>query len=509
VLLDLHAGALVDTLSGATWSPAEVTRLAAQRTAELQGAGLRPGQRVIVPYSNRREFFVDLLALWRCGACAVPIDPRLTSYEIGNIVAAVQPTHAVWVDGAEAALGDALDHAGVPRVDWRARAHPASGPAHIALDADALILFTSGTTGTPKGVVHTHRSLRARWNVQREVMGIESFERTLCAVPSGFAWGLIGNCLYPWLSGRTLVTAPAFRNDIALRLGALCDEFQITYLPLVPALWKMVVKMAPPPRTGTLRSAASGTAPLHAMLWEQIANWCGTRDVFNIYGITETGWIAGRTLRDGPAADGNVGRPWGCQVRVLDSGATDGDAPYAHAEKAAGDVGHVWVQSASLMRGYFNRDADTRAAIAAGWFSTGDLGRIDTDGALTIVGRDKDMISVGGIKVYPEDIDAVLLRHPEVTDACAFAGDDALQGESVATALVLRSGDAGQLASVFAWAAQHLARHQLPRRWYVVREIARSARGKLIRADVARACAAGTPVEQAALEKQLRAAATA
>lgn len=514
MFLSLRPGGLIDAPSGNTWAQDEVERRIQLRMGAFVRRGLQHGQRVILHYDNRREFFVDLLALWRLGICAVPVDPRLTPYALAHVAAAVAPAATLWSESSDVAARSALQSLDVTHIepdDATPRHSTADSYAPLQLDDAALILFTSGTTAAAKGVVHTHRSLCARWHVQREILGVAPFARTLCAVPVNFAWGLVGNALYAWLSGQTLVIAPAFRNDVVLQLGTLCDEFAVTYLPLVPTLWKTALKMARPPRRGTLLRASSGTAALTAPLWTNIGEWTGTRDVLNIYGITETGWIAGASSANLAAADGLVGQGWGCTISILQGNDTGNGAPWSLRPCAPGEVGHVWVQSASLMAGYFGRTEDTRRITAAGWLCTGDLGSLDpATGALRLSGRDKDMINVGGVKVYPEDVDAVLSEHQDVADVCTFAVDDFFQGESVAVAIVLsKAGTETKLAAVVDWAQDRLARHQVPRRWYLVADIARSPRGKLIRSDIARACADREPVNLVRLESPRRTQASA
>ena len=233
------------------------------------------------------------------------------------------------------------------------------------LDDDALILFTSGTTGTPKGVLHSFRSLLARIALNQFHIPRAARARTLSVLPTHFGHGLIGNCLTVLLDRQPLLLAPATNLDVSGHLGAIIDEHDITFMSSVPTLWKRVLGTVPPPENGRLTRVHVGSAPLSAELWNGIAEWAGTRDVVNMYGITETAnWIAGASLADHEAADGLVGDMWGGTAAVLDG------AGEIHAQ----GEGELLVQSPSLMRGYFQLPEQTNAVLRNGWFHTAILG---------------------------------------------------------------------------------------------------------------------------------------
>jgi long-chain acyl-CoA synthetase len=246
-----------------------------------------------------------------------------------------------------------------------------------------------------------------------------------------------------------------------------------------------------------------GTAPLPGNLWKGISEWGGGAEVLNVYGITETGWIAGCGFDPLHADEPPVGEPWGAVIKVLESGATD-QGPGLIRECKTGESGHVWVQTPSLMKGYFQRDDLTAAVVTRGWFSTGDLGAVDESGRLYLRGREKELINVGGAKIYPRDIDAALEGLPGVDDVCCFSFEDAMLGENVAVALVLNDPNEAELARVYRAALDRLAVHQLPRRWFLVDQIPRTLRGKLNRADVAAHCAGQPMHDQRNLERRIK-----
>jgi acyl-CoA synthetase (AMP-forming)/AMP-acid ligase II len=501
MLVDLKVGSLHEPLTGRRWDPSEITRRWLQRAAFYRDADLRPGDRVFLHFGNAPELFVELLAIWTLGGCVAPIDPRLTPFEVETLAASAAPRFSVWLGTPDeeaarpvAALGARLVDASQP---YAPKAEDSVLPSEAIgrLDDDALILFTSGTTGQPKGVVHTHRSLRARWIALREALGVAKFRRTLCLLPTHFGHGLICNCLFPWLSGQDLYLVPPFRSDLMIELGSLIDRCGITFLSSVPTVWRLALKTARPPVGGTLERVFCGSAPLSATLWKGIQEWTGTREVWNAYGITETGsWLAGSSLDELAVEDGFVGVGWGSIVRVLRSDTVEVPPGLAQ-ECGPGEAGHVWVNTAGLMRGYLGRDDLTRRVVRDGWFSTGDIGLLDGRGLLYLRGREREEINKGGMKVYPGDIDSVVERFEQTSDVCAFAFEDALYGEDVGVAVVLRATEPAVLRELLAWARRHLAKHQLPRRWYLLDEIPRSSRGKVNRSAVARHCAALEPLD--------------
>ena len=497
MLITRTVGRIVEPLSGRSWSPAAVMDRARARSMEYGALGLTRGDRVFVHYGNSLEFFVDLLAIWHAGACVVPIDSRLTPFEVQTLAALAKPKVSVWSESPDGQMLDALSELSVDVISKPGAGSP-SIPLHtqsrLCLDDPALILFTSGTTGNPKGVVHTHRSLRARWTSLAASLDLECFTRTLCLLPTHFGHGLICNCLFPWLYGKDLYILPPFRGDMLMQLGELIDTHGITFLSSVPTVWRLATKIAKPPKKQTLLQVFCGSAPLSQSLWRSVQNWAGTCNVINAYGITETGsWLAGTTMTDAQPEDGLIGQAWGGEIRVLRL--ADTRIPLASAEECApGESGHIWVQTPALMKGYLERDDLTSQVVSEGWFSTGDIGLFDSRGYLYLRGRDREEINKGGMKVYPADIDAVIESFPGTMDVCAFAMNDELLGEDVGVAIVLESSDDATLVRLHQWCSQRLAAHQLPRKWFLLEDIPRTSRGKVNRANVATHCSSRTPV---------------
>ncbi len=489
-------GELSEPLSGRTWEPATIRRQWQRRAAVYGGAGVGRGDLVFLHHGNTLEFFADLLALWSLGAAAAPVDPRLTGFEIEALARATRPRATLWPSRPPAAVAATLDGLGAailatPRADDLGDAPADAGHAleSLAPDADALVLFTSGTTGSPKAVVHTHRSLQARWTALRAHVGLDDLRRTLCLLPTHFGHGLICNALYPWLGGQRVALLPPFRSDVILQLGAVVDEHEITFLSSVPALWRLALRVARAPRRGTLRRVICGSAPLPAVMWRDIGEWTRTAAVSNVYGLTETAsWVAGSAPGTAPE-DGLIGHPWGATVRIGAEPPTAADDPRGREAGAPDQVGLVWLQTPALMRGYLGRDDLTADTVRHGWFRTGDLGCLDSTGRLHLRGRERDEINRGGLKVYPSDIEAVVEQFDGALDSCAFGYAGETGGDEVALAVVLRATDVATLRRLHAWVRERLAAYQLPRRWFVVDEIPRTSLGKPRRAQMAARCA--------------------
>ncbi len=503
MLLGYGIGALLEPAAGRSLTSAEIARTVVVRASQYRAGGVGRGDRVFVHFGNCADFFVEVLAAWQVGACVVPVDPSFTPFEVGTLADWARPRASIWLEPPNAAYTSAVHDSGAELVDLSSvdiATASTSAQCDVHLDDDALILFTSGTTGDPKGVVHTHRSLRARWSSLRDHLGLDAFERTLCILPTHFGHGLICNSLFPWLSGCDLYVQPPFRPENVVALGDTIDEHAITFMSSVPAMWRLTLRLARPPERRSLRRVFVGSAPLSEALWRSVQDWCGTTNVLNAYGITETGsWLAGTTVDDFEPEDGLVGVPWGGTVRILRRGEPGAESD-AGAVCEPGELGHVWISTPALMRGYLDRDDLTRQVVSNGWFSTGDIGMVDRDGRLHLRGREREEINKGGLKVYPADVDGVIERFSGAVDVCAFAFEDPLLGEDVGVAVVLRD-DAPEstMSELHAWAAEHLAQHQLPRRWYVVPEIPRTSRGKVNRQKVATWCSSQTPVDGSTL----------
>ena len=490
---NMHAlGDIYDLVNQRYWPGPALAREARRRAAVLKSL-CRPGEdRFIIAHGNSPGFFADLFATWQVGACAVCVNPGLDDEELANVLD-FTGARAVLVDDDQWQSGSALINVvetcdrrvpvinlalAAPRVKVGGDDAPEIPDAN-ALDNPALILFTSGTTGTPKGVVHNHRSLLSRVSLNQAYIGRETLARTLCVLPTHFGHGLIGNCLTPLMAGGDLYLMYGGGMTMTSRLGEIIDEHHIRFMSSVPAFWKLALRVAKPPVSGSLRRIHIGSAPLSDELWQQIIRWSGTDHVANMYGITETAnWIGGALASEHALEDGLLGKPWGGNYAVL----TDSGEICPHGR------GEILIQSPSLMSGYFQRPDLTLPVLGDGWYRTGDSGMIDEQGQLRLTGRQQYVINRGGIKIYPEELDLLLERHEEVIEACAFGIADPVSGELVAAAVKLLDSSTLDEQRVRNWLAARLNGDVLPDRIFIVDELPRADRGKFNRDQVAAYC---------------------
>jgi acyl-CoA synthetase (AMP-forming)/AMP-acid ligase II len=445
--------------AGRSLTAAELIDAALAEAADLAARGLPHGSRIVIGHADPLDFIVSLFAAWQAGLVAVGVNPRLSALEQDNVVAAT---------GAGAWLGELRTT--IPPITAAAGEATPLGP-----DEPALILMTSGTTGRPKGIALSQAALLAR--VMHNFAAIPELPLpTLCVLPVFFGHGLIGNVLTPLLAGSTVHLWPGPDAAELRGFGAFLDTNEIGFMSSVPSFWKLALRFSTPPAK-PLRRVHVGSAPLSHEHWQDIARFAGTQNVFNMFGMTETAnWIAGGALSDPAATAGYVGRAWGGELAVL-----SGDGAIAPTGR-----GEVLVRSPSLMLGYWQRPDLDAEAMHEGWFRTGDIGELHPDGRLTLVGRIKTEINRGGIKVQAEEVDLLLERHPDIAEACAFGLPDAIAGELVAAAIVLKPGAGYDPEAIKAWCRSMARPDAVPSKLFTLDAIPRNERGKLVRADVRR-----------------------
>ncbi|MBF0301248.1 MAG: acyl--CoA ligase, partial [Oligoflexia bacterium] len=449
--------------------------------------GLGRGDKAIICHGNSVDFFTDLLALWELGVCAISLDPETTQMELSNIANHAQAKIVVHrghtnLISSELLISakslryivDTLDAVNTVNTLWP------HGPPNFHWDDDALLLYTSGSTGQPKGVVHTFRSLYTKFFTLRHYVDITECKNTLNLLPTHFGHGLICNCLFPLLSGAHLIILPKFDLTILSSLDKIIDCYQVNFFSSVPTVWKMLTQFTSAPKGHSLKRIHCGSAPLSRPLYQLIGEWSGTKNVKNVYGITETAsWIAGSEDDLQDFSDGYIGEVWGGEILV-----TSED----NIKLPPSTPGYIWIKTPTLMREYYHDQAATAKAIHNNWFFTGDIGYLNPQGKLFLTGRVRHEINKAGIKISPEEIDMLVERCPGVVEACTFAYNDPLAGQNVGLAVVLKQEKIFSLEQVQKWVKERMTSYKYPAKWFTLKSIHKTSRGKINREIVARQC---------------------
>ncbi|MFC1935921.1 class I adenylate-forming enzyme family protein [Chloroflexota bacterium] len=488
-------GRIIDHDQGIDLSPSELRNETVRRRGIYYSLGMRRGSKAIICHGNSYEFFADLLALWEIGVCCIPVDSQTSANELANLIRHCDAKLLIYkgvldTQSLNASLDAPILTVDSGEINQVERDSPSQRfvDQNVTWEDEALILYTSGSTGEPKGVLHTFRSLMARLYLLRADVGLGLLNTSLTLLPTNFGHGLICNSLYPLLNGCTLVILPAFNVSLLSDLGALIDRYQISFMSSVPTVWKMALRLSAPPKSATLKRIHCGSAPLGADLFGGIRKWCGTNNVKNTYGITEVGsWLAGTEDDVSDFIDGYIGKGWGTDIIILDDGSDPSAVNPKRYELPVNGEGDVWVRTPALMAGYYKRPDLTAQVVKNTWFSTGDKGYKDNGGSLVLVGRKRHEINKAGMKIYPEDIDLALEQSPDVADVCTFAIDDPLAGQVVGVAVVLKSVRA-DLEPVKAWLKTRISPHKFPTKWFPVDSIPKDTRGKVNREKVAESC---------------------
>jgi long-chain acyl-CoA synthetase len=441
------------------YSLAQLSALADGLAASLRGRGVTAGDRVALMASNRPEFVVALHAIWRLAATVVLISPAWKRGEVEHALALTHPSLAV---GDHAVLSELMPmlHLDEPI----APGEPVSGSPPP--DADAVLAFSSGTTGLPKAVRHTHASLHAAVRHWRDALGLTSRDRIQVATPPSHILGLLN-------IETALQTGVWMRLHRRFDIDRILRHIQADRITVEMAVAPIALAIASHPHLesydlSSLRFIMWGATPVSESVAQTVTRRTGVGWV-PAYGTTELPVIACNPL-DAARLD-SVGRPVpGVQVRVVSLQTGEPVGP--------GEVGEIQARSESLMAGYLPPEA-TRDALCDGWYRTGDVGHLDAGGWLRITDRSKEMIKVRGFQVAPAEIEAVLHAHPAVEDCAVFGIPDGVDGESVVAAVATRTPvDAAELT---ARVGERLASYKRLSRVVFVSEIPRLPSGKVLR----------------------------
>ncbi|HEY3723419.1 MAG TPA: acyl-CoA synthetase [Acidimicrobiia bacterium] len=429
----------------------------------FSGAGLRAGDRIVMSAATSVELVVAHVAALRLGLVVVPVNGAYTGREIAHIVDDCAPAACVVdADRVEQFTSIASDASVIttPDVDLSDAEVPALDDR--ASDDVALLCYTSGTTGAPKGAMLTHGNALASAEALRLAWRWTERDRLVLALPLFHVHGLGVGLHGTLLAGGSAVLLPRFDPDAVL--DAARDHDASLFFG-VPTMYSRLGSSARVGELARLRLCVSGSAPLPASLHEELLARAGVV-VLERYGMTETLMNVSNPYH-GERRAGTVGFPLpGVEVLL--------DEP----------SGEILLRGPNVFRGYWKREDATRDAFTAdGWFRSGDVGAYDPDGYLRIVGRAKELIISGGYNVYPREVEDVLLEHPAVAEVAVVGEPSDEWGEEV-VAVVVPAGDERDAGALLVFAAEHLAPYKRPRRVRYVDALPRNALGKVLRAQL-------------------------
>jgi long-chain acyl-CoA synthetase len=338
-------------------------------------------------------------------------------------------------------------------------------------------MYTSGTTGRPKGAELSHQNLVLSGQAVVEALGVSSEDRWASALPLFHVFGQVTVMRTVLHVGATLTLVPKFDG------GALLDvtvDHRISVLSGVPTMWNAMVNVDrefEPGAFDDLRWAVSGGAGLPGEVSRAFLERFGC-ELLSGYGLTET-TAAGACNRAGATRkEGSVGIPWpGVEVKILDMD---------RKSLPVGEVGEIAIRSEMVMKGYWNRAEATAEVMHDGWFLTGDLGKVDDEDYLWVVDRMKDLVIRGGYNVYPREVEEVLYQHPDILEAAVVGLPDDYLGEEIAAIIALRPGVSFDGPAMRAWVGERLSAYKVPRVYQVVDELPKGATGKILKRGIDR-----------------------
>ena len=462
------------------------------QTAGLRGGltslGLQPGDRVGIVAANNWYFVVSYLAVLGAGFVAVPLNPTSPAPELQRQLAAIGARAVIAGPSAKATIST-IDRAAIPTLEHVIVSAGDSADSSLVLDdlvaadpaplvdraADdlAVLVFTSGTAGSPKAAMLTHRNLLSNLEQVQALPGRSqtSDDVVFGVLPLFHIFGLNVVLGVTFVAGASVLLIERFDPQTALESIA---THGVTIVSGAPAMWAAWASLpgTRPTALATVRLAASGAAKLDVQVQRTIKERFGV-DVNEGYGLTEAAPVV--TSGTGHAApEGSIGVPLpGLRVRLVDRDGQDA---------LVGDPGELWVSGPNVFAGYWEDPDATKAAIDSdGWLHTGDIAVVDDDGFLFLVDRAKDLIIVSGFNVYPAEVEEVIAAHPAVERATVIGVAHPHSGEAVKAYVVLRDGISVEEDDIIAHCESHLARYKCPQKVMFVDEIPQSATGKVLR----------------------------
>jgi long-chain acyl-CoA synthetase len=462
---------------------AELWSLALRRAAALAEAGVEPGDRVALLGLNTIDFVTSYYGILARGAVVVPIAPMLVADEIAFLLEDSGARVALVADDLEGVVAGGAEQAGVTVLTFSAALAADPLPHRAArepLDA-AVLFYTSGTTGRPKGATLSHFNLVMNaFTNAFTANNIRSDEVMFGCLPLFHTFGQTVALNGTFLVGGTLVLQPRFDPSAALELMV---EHDVTAFLGVPTMYMALLAVVKADGTDLplpdLRLCVSGGAPLPVKVLEEF-NTTFDVTIQEGYGLSETSPTATVNQLEYGVEAGSIGHPiWGVEVEIANP-----EVDEAIELLPTGETGEIVIRGHNVFEGYHGRPEATAAAIVDGWFRSGDLGAKDERGFIRIVDRKKDLILRGGYNVYPREVEEVLVRHPDVDQVAVVGVPHETHGEEVLAVIVPRDGAVIDADALLAWAGEHIARHKRPRLVQVVEELPLGPSRKVLKREL-------------------------
>ncbi|NNG36352.1 long-chain-fatty-acid--CoA ligase [Nakamurella aerolata] len=471
-------------------SYAQLDKAATAVAGYLKSQGIQPGDRLALMLPNVPAFAVIYYGALRAGAIVVPMNPLFKTREIeyylrdsGASMLFAMPSVTTEAAGAAEAVGvpfvpiDGADTIALGPILQVAGAPPLAEVADRADDDTAVILYTSGTTGSPKGAELTHFNLNRNQQTTTEtLLRLGPDDVVMGCLPLFHVFGMTAALNASVASGSTLTLIPRFDPAKALEV---IGRDQVTVFEGVPTMYSAMLAAAahaPSADLSSLRVCVSGGASLPVEVLRKFEERFSAM-ILEGYGLSETSPVASFNHPDAERKPGSIGTAIrGVEMAVFDE--NDAEVPQ-------GEIGEIVIRGDNIMRGYWNKPDDTAVAMRAGWFHSGDLARRDEDGYFFIVDRKKDMILRGGLNIYPREIEEVLYEHPAVAEAAVVGVPHDTLGEEVAAFVVLAEGASAEPAELSQWVKDRLAAYKYPRQVTVIPALPKTATGKILKRELA------------------------
>ena len=464
-------------------SYAQFREAAGRMAALLQSLGIEPGDRVGLMLPNVPAFPISFYGALAAGAVVVPMNPLLKSREVAYYLGdsgarALVAWHAAAGEAAKGAAdaGAQMIAAETPDLSGQLEGIGAApGSSGRGDQDDAVILYTSGTTGRPKGAELTHAGLVRNAEIAaRTLFGVSPDAVVMGCLPLFHVFGLTCGLNVSVATGATLTLLPRFDPAKALDI---IERDGVTVFEGVPTMYAAMLHLpdADPAKTATLKVCASGGAALPVEILRNFESRFGCM-ILEGYGLSETSPIASFNHPDKERKPGSIGTPIeGVEMRLIDD---------EWNTVRDGEIGEIAIRGHNVMKGYWNKPEATAEAIRDGWFRTGDMARVDSDGYYFIVDRKKDLIIRGGYNVYPREIEEVLHEHPAVAEVAVIGIPHPDLGEEVGAAVALKPGASATPDELRSWARDRVAGYKYPRHVWLVDALPKGPTGKILRREV-------------------------